>query len=118
MEIDFEHIKVIGFDADDTLWVNETYFREAEERVGILLSHFETPNKIEVYPNPAQSNLNITSDKPIEQISIYNIAGELVMVEQAFENVQSIDISKLAGGIYIVKAIQDGSTLVNQFIKN
>ena len=47
MEIDFEHIKVIGFDADDTLWVNETYFREAEERVGILLSHFETPNKID-----------------------------------------------------------------------
>jgi putative hydrolase of the HAD superfamily len=24
-------IKVIGFDADDTLWINETYFREAEE---------------------------------------------------------------------------------------
>ncbi|MCA0153237.1 HAD family hydrolase [Winogradskyella vincentii] len=47
MEIDFEHIKVIGFDADDTLWVNETYFREAEERVGNLLSHFETPNKID-----------------------------------------------------------------------
>ncbi len=25
-----EGIKVIGFDADDTLWVNETYFRETE----------------------------------------------------------------------------------------
>ena len=23
-------IKVIAFDADDTLWVNETYFRDAE----------------------------------------------------------------------------------------
>ena len=30
MEIDYSSIKVIGFDADDTLWVNETYFREAE----------------------------------------------------------------------------------------
>ncbi|MGE5944909.1 MAG: HAD family hydrolase, partial [Flavobacteriales bacterium] len=30
MEIDYKRIKVIGFDADDTLWVNETYFREAE----------------------------------------------------------------------------------------
>ena len=47
MEIDYTSIKVIGFDADDTLWVNETYFREAEERVGILLSHYETPNKID-----------------------------------------------------------------------
>jgi len=27
-----EGIKVIGFDADDTLWVNEPYYREAEEK--------------------------------------------------------------------------------------
>jgi putative hydrolase of the HAD superfamily len=47
VEIDYSHIKVIGFDADDTLWVNETYFREAEEDVGKLLSHYETPNKID-----------------------------------------------------------------------
>lgn len=47
MEIDYKHIKVIGFDADDTLWVNETYFREAEEEVGKLLSIYETPNKID-----------------------------------------------------------------------
>ena len=47
MEIDYSNIKVIGFDADDTLWVNETYFREAEEDVGRLLSHYETPNKID-----------------------------------------------------------------------
>ncbi|WP_299096642.1 HAD family hydrolase [Winogradskyella sp.] len=47
MEINYSNIKVIGFDADDTLWVNETYFREAEEEVGHLLSHYETPNKID-----------------------------------------------------------------------
>jgi putative hydrolase of the HAD superfamily len=47
VEIDYKDIKVIGFDADDTLWVNETYFREAEEQVGLLLSHYETPNKID-----------------------------------------------------------------------
>ncbi|MEE4174505.1 MAG: HAD family hydrolase [Xanthomonadales bacterium] len=27
-----EHIRAIAFDADDTLWVNETLFRDAEER--------------------------------------------------------------------------------------
>ena len=26
-----KHIKVIAFDADDTLWVNEPYFKEIEE---------------------------------------------------------------------------------------
>ena len=47
MEIDYSDIKVIGFDADDTLWVNETYFRDAEEAFGKLLSKYETLNKID-----------------------------------------------------------------------
>lgn len=33
-------IKVIAFDADDTLFVNETYFGEAEEKFCILLSDY------------------------------------------------------------------------------
>lgn len=47
MEIDYSNIKVIGFDADDTLWVNETYFRDAELEFAKLLSGFETVNKID-----------------------------------------------------------------------
>ena len=47
MEIDYSAVKVIGFDADDTLWVNETYFREAEETFASLLDGFETKNKID-----------------------------------------------------------------------
>ncbi len=35
-----KHIKVIAFDADDTLWVNEPYFREAEEKFSNLLEDF------------------------------------------------------------------------------
>ena len=33
-------LKVIAFDADDTLWVNEPFFREAEERFASLLEDF------------------------------------------------------------------------------
>lgn len=47
MEIDYKHIKVIGFDADDTLWVNETFFRDAELEFARLLSPYETANKID-----------------------------------------------------------------------
>ncbi len=35
-----ESIQVIGFDADDTLWVNEPYYREAEEKFKALLSPY------------------------------------------------------------------------------
>ncbi|MBP93959.1 MAG: HAD family hydrolase [Flavobacteriaceae bacterium] len=47
MEINYNNIKVIGFDADDTLWVNETYFREAEVAFAKLLAPYETLNKID-----------------------------------------------------------------------
>jgi putative hydrolase of the HAD superfamily len=47
MEIDFKGINVIGFDADDTLWVNETYFRNTEDKFADLLEKYETKNKID-----------------------------------------------------------------------
>jgi len=47
MEIEYTQIKVIGFDADDTLWVNETYYREAELEFSRLLAKYETANKID-----------------------------------------------------------------------
>ncbi|MFS4417634.1 HAD family hydrolase [Maribacter sp. 2307ULW6-5] len=47
MEMNFGNIKVVAFDADDTLWVNETYFREAEEEFAGMLEGFETKNKID-----------------------------------------------------------------------
>lgn len=40
------NIKVVAFDADDTLWVNETYFRDAENEFAQLLNDYETENKI------------------------------------------------------------------------
>lgn len=41
-----EDIKVIGFDADDTLWVNEPYYREAEEQFMKLVSVYGTENDV------------------------------------------------------------------------
>lgn len=43
----YKKIKVIAFDADDTLWVNEPYFRETEGEFAKLLRGFETKNKID-----------------------------------------------------------------------
>ena len=43
----YKDIKVIAFDADDTLWVNETYYREAEDKFVKLLTKYETENKLD-----------------------------------------------------------------------
>ncbi|CAM1347299.1 HAD family hydrolase [Tenacibaculum insulae] len=72
------NIKVIAFDADDTLWVNETYFRNAENEFAKLLSGYETENKIhqELYK------------KEIDNLKIYGYGVKgfvLSMVECALE---------------------------------
>ncbi len=92
MEIEYSKIKVIGFDADDTLWVNETYFRDAEQEFAKYLSHYETPNKIdqELYKMEIK-NLPLYG---------YGIKGFMLsMVEMAIElsnnNVSNHTISKI-----------------------
>ena len=37
-----QRIKVIGFDADDTLWVNEPYYRAVEEEFSRLMMPYDT----------------------------------------------------------------------------
>lgn len=74
----YKQIKVIAFDADDTLWVNETYFREAETKFAKLLSNFETENKID-------QELFKTEIKNL-QLYGYGIKGFMLsMVECALE---------------------------------
>ena len=78
MEVNYQNIKVIGFDADDTLWVNETYFREAEATFANLLSKYETQNKID------QELFRME----IDNLSLYGYgikAFTLSMVESALE---------------------------------
>ncbi|WP_445730878.1 HAD family hydrolase [Mariniflexile sp.] len=78
MKINYDNIKVIGFDADDTLWVNETYFREAEIEFGKLLSEYETLNTID----------QELFKKEIDNLPMYGYgikAFVLSMVESALE---------------------------------
>ncbi|MDB5008054.1 MAG: dUMP phosphatase [Mucilaginibacter sp.] len=41
------NLKVIAFDADDTLWVNEPYFRQTEEQFYSLLGGFSSQHGLE-----------------------------------------------------------------------
>jgi putative hydrolase of the HAD superfamily len=54
------HIKTIAFDADDTLWVNEPYFQEAENRFCELLSAYLPPEAAyEELFNTEMTNLHL-----------------------------------------------------------
>lgn len=102
MEVNYKNIKVIGFDADDTLWVNETYFREAEMEFAKLLSPYETMNKID-------QELFLMEMKNLPLYG-YGVKGfVLSMVEMALE------LSNYSVSNKTIKAILDlGKDMINK----
>ena len=54
-----------------------------------------------IYPNPVKDVLNIASDKPVHSIRIYNVYG--TEVAHATDT-NSIDVSHLPAGVYMVRA--------------
>lgn len=102
MEIDYKNIKVIGFDADDTLWVNETFFREAELEFARLLGAYETANKID----------QELFKKEMDNLELYGYgvkAFVLSMVESAIEISNGSVSNKTLG-----KILDIGKSMINQ----
>ena len=57
--------------------------------------------QLKIYPNPSNDNLNIISKEPINSIKIYSINGSLII--QQMTEFDSLDISKLKSGVYLVQ---------------
>ena len=74
-----------------------------------------------VYPNPANSNLNITlpNSNSVSDIVLYDVTGTKVLHEQINSNATSkqLDVSKLASGVYNVILMQDGKQQTIKLVK-
>jgi putative hydrolase of the HAD superfamily len=75
-------VKVIAFDADDTLWENEHYFKHTEETFCALFHHY----------CPEQTAMQVLNETALENISLYGFGIKsfvLSMIEAGM---------KIAGG--------------------
>ncbi|TRW22770.1 T9SS type A sorting domain-containing protein [Flavobacterium zepuense] len=64
-----------------------------------------TFTNLEYYPNPAHSSVTITSPEGITGITVYNIAGQLLLDKAVNATTAEADIVAFANGIYIFKVI-------------
>ena len=72
---------------------------------------------ISIYPNPANSILNITGDFDADEtISIINTLGQKVLSQKLNSTSEKIDVSKLSKGVYII--VFNSSKATERFIKN
>ncbi len=69
------------------------------------------------YPNPTKDLLNISFDREISTVSIFNILGEVVMNKTVNAKNAQLDIQLLIPGNYIVKALSNETVLTTSVIK-
>ena len=79
----------------------------------------ETPtvseSSVNIYPNPVNNKLFVSTNSKIETISIYTITGVMVYNEKISNNV--IDVTSLNSGIYFVKINTREGEIIERFVK-
>lgn len=73
--------------------------------------------KVQVYPNPASSQVTIETINEINQIDVYNVLGQQVLSVKGTSNQMNIDISALPSGTYMAKVISDNASKTVKLIK-
>jgi hypothetical protein len=56
-----------------------------------------------VYPNPSKDIVTIQSSFKVREIEIHNALGQVVLRKQGNQNIETIDVSNLQSGTYIVR---------------
>ena len=74
-------------------------------------------NKFIVYPNPVKDILNISYDKNISSVKVYNLLGQEVIAKFLNSNQSQIDLSNLLEGTYLVKVLSEGLTQTIKILK-
>jgi endonuclease I/chitodextrinase len=73
---------------------------------------------LEIYPNPTNGNkLYIRTTEDVN-VTIYNILGKIVKAAKITEDKNSIDVSNLSKGVFILKVNFDNKSVTKKLIKN
>lgn len=80
------------------------------------VAQHSTP-KLGVYPNPARDVLNISSTSTLDSFELCDMSGRIVKSGKLSAEHQSVNVSDLARGIYLVKAKTDSGVLSAKWVK-
>ncbi|RME16629.1 MAG: T9SS C-terminal target domain-containing protein, partial [Bacteroidetes bacterium] len=80
------------------------------------IDFLEKIEKVKVYPNPASTELNITSHFIIDRIIITDVLGHVVMEKDINDFSGEIDLSQLMSGVYFASIIYDKENVINKKI--
>lgn len=103
------------------IWISSSQGLNIFNKTGIVnaITNFKSESKLSIYPNPSSEILNISADKPINNIEIFNTLGKRVYYKQAINhNLATINISQFEKGLYYVVINGHSNKTSKVFIKN
>ena len=107
----YEQVQGGGYNGSNGKW----YFDNVAISYSTLAVKENNITNLKMYPNPAKSIINITSDNFTEKkIEVYNTLGKMVLTTKTTNN--TIDITALSKGIYPVKITEEDKTDTLQLI--
>jgi Metallo-peptidase family M12B Reprolysin-like/Secretion system C-terminal sorting domain/Bacterial pre-peptidase C-terminal domain/Fibronectin type III domain len=75
---------------------------------------------VKIYPNPVSNVLNVSVLGGISakaSLQVTDLNGKIVLTQNLINNPQSIDISRLAKGVYLIKVDNGGKEISGKFTK-
>jgi beta-glucanase (GH16 family) len=84
------------------------------EGIVTSVTDVETPDKINIYPNPAHDRINFSDPQDVKDVSIYTMTGNKVIDEK--EVTSSLSLAGLPSGLYTVKIKIDGGYYFRKLI--
>lgn len=73
--------------------------------------------QVSIYPNPVNDYLKILTENTINDLSVYTIKGEL-LISKRITGDNTLDVSGLAPGIYLLKVESEETVSALRFIKS
>lgn len=77
---------------------------------------FDNAN-FEYYPNPVKNTLNLSYNKEISNVEVYNLLGQKVISNSINATTAQVDMSNLSKGAYMVKVTSDNQVKTVKVIK-
>ncbi|REC47321.1 DUF7619 domain-containing protein [Chryseobacterium pennipullorum] len=111
----FSNTAKIYFDYNHPIITN-TYTTNVQNKILATSETDRKAHQLTIYPNPVKDILYITSKQEIIKAEIYDTAGRIISSSEVKRN--SLNVSELVKGNYMIKVFMKDKAVVQKFIKD
>ena len=114
----------INWTKDDVEVSTEPEYTFTVTEAATYVAHFHYFDNVDdamttsqIFPNPFATTVSIRAEKAVKSVSVYDIYGRLVRVQEVSNSVIDLDLSDLSNGSYLLQIDFGDSTSTHRIVK-